>query len=78
MLSPYAILRYLEDVIPSITYRPSAGRQWRKESNEDQRVFRDYALQGFDDQSIRAIQALSRSDRIDFQVGVNFKLPNWL
>jgi hypothetical protein len=59
-----------------ITYRPPADRRRKEESAQDQQVGRDYALNGLDDQSIQAIKALSRSNRIDFQVGINCDPPN--
>lgn len=45
------------------------------QNDKDQQVFRDCALKGLDDQSIQAVQTLSRSDRIDFQVSVNCDSP---
>ncbi|KIM88927.1 hypothetical protein PILCRDRAFT_813926 [Piloderma croceum F 1598] len=60
--------KYLEDIIPSIPYRPPTDRRRKEESVEDQQVSRDYVLKGLDDQAIQALRALSRSNRIDFQL----------
>ncbi|KAJ6520085.1 P-loop containing nucleoside triphosphate hydrolase protein [Mycena sanguinolenta] len=60
---------YLEDLIPQIKYRPSASRYSRKESGEALQAFRDeHKAKGLDDASISAIQTITRSDRIDFQL----------
>jgi len=59
----------LEDLIPTIKYRPPFSRSNQKESEEQQRAFREeFKSKGLDDQSVYAIQNISRSDRIDFQV----------
>ncbi|KAJ7246262.1 P-loop containing nucleoside triphosphate hydrolase protein [Mycena haematopus] len=60
---------YLEDIIPQINYRPSAPRSSKKESGEVLQAFRDeHKAQGLDDASISAIQVITRSDRLDFQL----------
>lgn len=65
------LLRYLEDIIPLIKYRPSAARSTRKESGDALKAFREeHKTKGLDDASISAIQIISRSERIDFQVRI--------
>ncbi|KAJ7109956.1 P-loop containing nucleoside triphosphate hydrolase protein [Mycena epipterygia] len=60
---------YLEDIIPLINYRPSAARSTRKESGDALKAFREeHKSKGLDDASISAIQIISRSERIDFQL----------
>ncbi|KAJ6575382.1 P-loop containing nucleoside triphosphate hydrolase protein [Mycena capillaripes] len=60
---------YLEDIIPQIKYRPPAVRSSRKESGEALQAFREeHKSKGLDDATISAIQIISRSDRLDFQL----------
>lgn len=62
---------YLEDIIPQIKYRPSATRSTRKESGDVLQAFREeHKEKGLDDATISAIQIISRSDRLDFQVRI--------
>jgi HrpA-like RNA helicase len=59
----------LEDIVPQIKYRPPASRSTRKESGEALQAFREeHKSKGLDDATISAIQIISRSDRLDFQV----------
>jgi HrpA-like RNA helicase len=63
------MLRYLEDIIPAIKYRPPAARSTKKESGDALNAFREeHKSKGLDDASISAIQIISRSDRLDYQV----------
>lgn len=66
--------RYLEDVIPLLNYRPSAMKRG-KNTNDSQPNQDEYVAQGLDNQTIQTIQAISKSDRIDFQVCPIFQLP---
>ncbi|KAJ7675357.1 P-loop containing nucleoside triphosphate hydrolase protein [Mycena rosella] len=61
---------YLEDIIPVINYRPTAARFSKKESGDALKAFREElkTTKGLDDASISAIQIISRSDRLDFQL----------
>ncbi|KZP25382.1 P-loop containing nucleoside triphosphate hydrolase protein [Athelia psychrophila] len=59
--------KYLEDVIPLIKYRPSAARRGRN-TGDSQPNQEEYAAQGLDNQTIQAIQAISKADRIDYQL----------
>ncbi|KAJ7878638.1 P-loop containing nucleoside triphosphate hydrolase protein [Mycena leptocephala] len=60
---------YLEDIVPQIKYRPPASRSTRKESGEALQAFREeHKSKGLDDATISAIQIISRSDRLDFQL----------
>ncbi|KAJ7446393.1 P-loop containing nucleoside triphosphate hydrolase protein [Mycena galericulata] len=60
---------YLEDIIPQIKYRPPAARSTRKESGDALKAFREeHKEKGLDDAAISAIQIISRSDRLDFQL----------
>ncbi|KAF7981091.1 hypothetical protein HWV62_34789 [Athelia sp. TMB] len=59
--------KYLEDVIPLIKYRPSAARRG-KTTGDSQPNQEEYIAQGLDNQTIQIIQALSKADRIDYQL----------
>lgn len=60
---------YLEDIVPEIKYRPQFLRSSKKEKDDEQRATReDLVSKGLDDESARAVQAISRADRIDYQV----------
>ncbi|KAH9964169.1 P-loop containing nucleoside triphosphate hydrolase protein [Russula dissimulans] len=57
---------FLEDFIDMISYRPSANTGRKKQDGEDSRVNREeYLSAGLDERSATAIQAISRSDRVD-------------
>lgn len=61
--------RYLEDFINLINYRPSANRGGRKQDDEDLRANREeYINTGLDERSATAVQAINRSDRVDYEV----------
>ncbi|EPT05932.1 hypothetical protein FOMPIDRAFT_1026812 [Fomitopsis schrenkii] len=63
--------RYLEDLIPQLSYRPSASTRTRKgkeAEEEGKRLHDELSAKGVDDESLKAIQAISRSDRIDFEL----------
>ncbi|GLB35802.1 putative helicase associated domain (HA2) Add an annotation [Lyophyllum shimeji] len=61
--------KYLEDLIPLIKYHPPTPKSGPKQSEEALRAFRDeYRSMGLDDASITTIHAITRSDRIDFQL----------
>ena len=52
-----------------ISYRPSANAGRKKQDGEDLRVNReDYLSAGLDERSATAVQAISRSDRVDYAV----------
>ncbi|KAJ7293075.1 P-loop containing nucleoside triphosphate hydrolase protein [Mycena rebaudengoi] len=60
---------YLEDIIPAIKYRPPAARSTKKESGDALNAFREeHKSKGLDDASISAIQIISRSDRLNYQL----------
>ncbi|TFK56866.1 P-loop containing nucleoside triphosphate hydrolase protein [Heliocybe sulcata] len=60
---------YLEDLIPRIDYRPVPLRQSKKEVEEARRPFQDkLRAKGLDDQSIGAIESITRSGKIDYQL----------
>ena len=61
--------RYLEDVLPLIKYRPSSPKRGQKQDEDEWRMERNqYRLDGLDEQTAAAVQAISRSDNIDYQV----------
>lgn len=63
--------RYLEDFVPEVGYRPSASARTKKgrEAEEDGRRLHDeLTAKGINDETLRAIQTISRSDRIDYEV----------
>lgn len=60
---------YLEDVFPFIDYRPQGARPTKKVSEEESRgLEQELQAKGLNESSINAIQSISRSDRIDYQV----------
>jgi HrpA-like RNA helicase len=61
-----SFLRYLEDFLPIIDYRPTAIKSPKDENAEALR--KDYLASGIPDGVVDAIQAISRSDRIDYKV----------
>jgi len=61
--------RFLEDFINLLDYRPSAYRGGKKQDDEDLPVYREeYLNLGLDERSATAVQAISRSDRVDYAV----------
>jgi hypothetical protein len=62
--------RFLEDFIHFVDYRPTANRGGKKQEDEDLPVNREEYLNiGLDERSATAVQAISRSDRVDYVVG---------
>lgn len=60
---------YLEDAISHINYHPPTVRGGSKQKEEQQLSFREtYQSKGLNQTGIRAIENLTRSDRIDYQV----------
>ncbi|KZT27687.1 P-loop containing nucleoside triphosphate hydrolase protein [Neolentinus lepideus HHB14362 ss-1] len=60
---------YLEDFVPQIDYRPAPPRQGKREVEETRRPFQlKLQAKGLDDQSIGAIESITRSGRIDYQL----------
>ncbi|KAF4606324.1 hypothetical protein EYR38_000377 [Pleurotus pulmonarius] len=57
---------YLEDIIPMIGYRPHIGKQIKRGGNKEEEEFGERTNLQEDD--IRAIQAVSRNDRVDYQL----------
>ncbi|KAH9934840.1 P-loop containing nucleoside triphosphate hydrolase protein [Fomitopsis serialis] len=63
--------RYLEDFMAHIGYRPSASGRTKKgkeAEEEGKKLHDDLVATGVDDETAQAIQAISRSDRIDFDL----------
>ncbi|EJT97204.1 P-loop containing nucleoside triphosphate hydrolase protein [Dacryopinax primogenitus] len=61
--------RYLEDIIPHITYRPPFAKPKTKQSDEQLKAYRmPYVEMGLDEDQIRALESISRTDRIDYQL----------
>ena len=63
--------RYLEDFVPQLEYRPSASvrtKKGKEAEEESKRLHDELVTKGIDDESLKAIQTISRSDRIDFEV----------
>jgi hypothetical protein len=67
-LSTDHYFRYLEDFIQELDYRPSGGKQTVGSSKAQKASEDALKLQGLDDRSISAIQSITRSDRVDYQV----------
>lgn len=60
---------HLEGILPLISYRPAGAKGLKKMTEEEKhKLHVEYSAQGLDDGSIQAIQTISRSDRIDFEV----------
>ncbi|KZO92472.1 P-loop containing nucleoside triphosphate hydrolase protein [Calocera viscosa TUFC12733] len=60
---------YLEDIIPHISYRPPFVKPRSKQSDEQLQAYRKpYAEMGLSEDQIRAIESISRTDRIDYQL----------
>ncbi|KAF8492710.1 P-loop containing nucleoside triphosphate hydrolase protein [Gautieria morchelliformis] len=60
---------YLEDIIPRISYSPSFTRPAQKQSEDQLRSFRQmYESAGLDAASVRALEAVTRAERIDYQL----------
>ncbi|KAI0308348.1 P-loop containing nucleoside triphosphate hydrolase protein [Multifurca ochricompacta] len=58
---------FLEDFINDIDYRPSANRGGKKQDGEDLRADREeYIGAGLDERAATVVQAISRSDRVDY------------
>jgi len=73
--SNFHFLRYLEDFLPLIDYKPPATRLAKGESSEVLKNLRDdYLASGITDSDIDAIQTISRSDRIDYKVRLVYTL----
>ena len=52
-----------------IKYRPSSLKRGQKQDEDEERMERNqYRLDGLDEQTATAVQAISRSDNIDYQV----------
>jgi hypothetical protein len=64
--------RFLEDYINLIGYRPTANIGGKKQLDEDFRTDREeYLSSGLDERGATAVQAISRSDRIDYTVSLH-------
>jgi hypothetical protein len=73
--SNFGFSRYLEDFLPKIDYTPPATYLSKGENSEAlKRVRNDYLASGIADSDVDAIQTISRSDRIDYKVGVTYIL----
>ncbi|KAF8481792.1 P-loop containing nucleoside triphosphate hydrolase protein [Russula ochroleuca] len=58
---------FLEDFINLLDYRPSANRGGKKQDDEDLPANREeYLNLGLDERSATAVQAINRSDRVDY------------
>jgi ATP-dependent RNA helicase DHX57 len=61
--------RFLEDFINLVGYHPSANRSGKKQDDDDLLANREeYLNVGLDERSVTAVQAISRSDRVDYAV----------
>ncbi|KAL4253594.1 hypothetical protein ABKN59_003415 [Abortiporus biennis] len=60
---------YLEDALPLISYRPTGGKGLKKMSEEEKhRMTQEYSTLGMDEECIKSLQTIVRSDRIDFEL----------
>lgn len=70
--------RFLEDFINLINYYPSANRSGKKQDDEDLLANREeYLSVGLDERSATAVQAISRSDRVDYAVRLSLGCPRF-
>jgi ATP-dependent RNA helicase DHX57 len=70
---------YLEDVISQINYVPPFVKGGPRQPEEQQRSFREnYQSQGLDQAAVRAVENITRSDRIDYQVWSSAQLTKHL
>jgi HrpA-like RNA helicase len=68
--------RFLEDFINLISYHPSANRSGKKQDDEDLLANREeYLNVGLDERSVMAVQAINRSDRVDYAVRFSLRFP---
>lgn len=59
---------YLEDIIPRISYIASSAKPAQKQTEEQLKNFREfYESHGLDQKSVRSLETLVRSARIDYQ-----------
>ncbi|KIJ54301.1 hypothetical protein M422DRAFT_25225 [Sphaerobolus stellatus SS14] len=60
---------HLEHIIPHINFNPSPSKPVTKQTEAQLRAFRQiYESQGLDQSSVRAIETVVRSERIDYQL----------
>ncbi|KDQ31208.1 hypothetical protein PLEOSDRAFT_23490 [Pleurotus ostreatus PC15] len=57
---------YLENIVPLIGYRPQIGKQFKKGGDKEEEEFSEQP--NLQENDIRAIQAVSRNDHIDYQL----------
>ena len=60
------MIRYLEDFLPKLNYRPSGYKSLSKTKRDDDRIAQD--LTGLDEDSEAAIRTIIRSDSFDYDV----------
>lgn len=61
-------LRYLEDYLPSLSYRAPLSKGPRKRDEDEQDAQAQYISGGLSEQHALAIQSIMRSDRLDYEV----------
>jgi hypothetical protein len=64
--------RFLEDFINLVGYRPTANFGGKKQHDEDLQADREeYLSVGLDERGATAVQAISRTDRVDYTVSLH-------
>lgn len=62
------VRRYLEDYLPSLSYRAPPSKGPRKRDEDEQDAQAQYISSGLSEQNTLAIQSIMRSDRLDYEV----------
>ncbi|KAA1467821.1 P-loop containing nucleoside triphosphate hydrolase protein [Dentipellis sp. KUC8613] len=60
--------KYLEDILPALDYRPQISRSGKRKDDDDRADKEQYISQGLDERMALALQAITRSDRLDYQL----------
>ncbi|KZT69049.1 P-loop containing nucleoside triphosphate hydrolase protein [Daedalea quercina L-15889] len=63
--------KYIEDFMPQLRYRPvtlTRTKKGKEAEEEGRKLHADLIARGVDDECVKAIQDISRSDRIDFDL----------
>lgn len=62
-------IRYLENLLPAISYRPASVKNTEKKLTEEQEAARQaYRDRGMDEEAIIAMEHISKANRVDYQV----------
>lgn len=62
------LLRYLEDFLPKLTYRPSGYKSSKKTKSDEDTPQQSLAVPGLDEDCQAAIRTIIRSNPFDYDV----------